>query len=91
MLVPAALKEPWTDLENFVCLYSYFVKFSPRPEDRLYKTFGLFVKASLPRDAMKMALDLFLARGRLVKMELIPSGVMKFAKDEVSQPLVSEM
>lgn len=83
MLVPAALKEPWTDLENCVCLNSYFVKCTPNPADRLYKTFGLFVKASLPNEAVSMALDLFLARGRSVKMELVKSGEMKFENDEV--------
>lgn len=83
MLVPAALKEPWTELENFVCLQYYFVKFSPHPADRLYKTFGLFVKAALPSEAEEMVLDLFLARGRSVKVELVKSGVMKFDNDEV--------
>ncbi|XP_058180782.1 dicer-like protein 4 [Rhododendron vialii] len=85
MLVPAALKEPWTELENFVCLQYYFVKFSPHPADRLYKTFGLFVKAALPSEAEGMVLDLFLARGRSVKMELVKSGVMKFDNDEIVQ------
>ncbi|KAE9462638.1 hypothetical protein C3L33_05455, partial [Rhododendron williamsianum] len=85
MLVPAALKEPWTELENFVCLQYYFVKFSPHPADRLYKTFGLFVKAALPSEAEEMVLDLFLARGRSVKVELVKSGVMKFDNDEIVQ------
>ncbi|XP_059635348.1 dicer-like protein 4 isoform X2 [Cornus florida] len=82
MLVPAALKESWTYLGNPVCLYSYFIKFIPRPEDRLYKKFGLFVKAPLPADAEQMKLDLRLARGRKVLTKLVPSGVANFDKDE---------
>ncbi|CAL5339512.1 unnamed protein product [Camellia sinensis] len=85
MLVPAALKEPWTDLENPVCLNSYFIKFSPQPADRSYKNFGIFVKTPLPGEADRMKLDLCLARGRSVMTELIPSGVSKFDKDEVQK------
>ncbi|GMP35537.1 hypothetical protein CsSME_00007933 [Camellia sinensis var. sinensis] len=85
MRIPAALKEPWTDLENPVYLNSYFIKLSPDPADRFYKNFALFVKAPLPREAERMKLDLFLARGRLVMTELVPSGVAKFDKDEILQ------
>ncbi|KAI8023022.1 Dicer-like protein 4 [Camellia lanceoleosa] len=85
MLVPAALKEPWTDLENPVCLNSYFIKFSPQPADRSYKNFGIFVKTTLPGEADRMKLDLCLARGRSVMTEIIPSGVSKFDKDEILQ------
>lgn len=85
MLVPAALKEPWNEENNTVCLYSYFIKFSPTPPDRTYKEFGLFVKATLPREAETMELELHLARGRLVKTELDPLGVVKFDKDEVNK------
>ncbi|KAM7508303.1 hypothetical protein LguiA_018756 [Lonicera macranthoides] len=83
MLVPATLKEPWNEENNTVCLYSYFIKFSPTPPDRTYKDFGLFVKATLPQEAERMELELHLARGRLVKTELDPSGVVKFDKDEI--------
>ncbi|XP_057508707.1 dicer-like protein 4 isoform X1 [Actinidia eriantha] len=83
MLVPAALKEPWTDLETSVSLNSYFVRFCPRPADRLYKKFGLFLKAPLPGEAERMKLDLPLAHGRSVMTELVPSGVAKFDKDEI--------
>ena len=83
MLVPAALKEPWTDLETSVSLNFYFVKFCPHPADRLYKKFGLFLKAPLPGEAERMKLDLSLAHGRSVMTELVPSGVANFDKDEV--------
>ncbi|XP_052198876.1 dicer-like protein 4 isoform X2 [Diospyros lotus] len=85
MLVPAALKEPWTDAEAPVCLHFYFINFSPKPVDRIYVKFGLFVKAPLPVEAERMELKLCLPRGRLVMTELVPSGVVKFDRDEILQ------
>ena len=83
MLVPAVLKEPWTDMENPVHFYSYYIEFIPHPEDRDYKNFGLFVKAALPEEAERMELVLHLARGRSVMTKFMPSGVAEFDKDEV--------
>lgn len=83
MLVPAALKEPWNELENPVYLNSYNIEFIPVPEDRVYKSFGLFVKAPLPIEAQRMELDLHLAHGRSVVTKLVPSGLVEFDKDEV--------
>lgn len=85
MLVPAALKEPWADGENPVYLSCYYIKFIPIPEDRSYKEFGLFVKAPLPTEAAEMKVNLHLARRRSVKVELVPSGVSKFDKDEIME------
>ncbi|XVF35510.1 hypothetical protein REPUB_Repub18cG0151900 [Reevesia pubescens] len=85
MLVPAALKEPWTNLENHVLLNSYYIKFIPDPEDRTYKEFGLFVKSPLPKDAERMELDLHLARRRSVMTKLVPSGIAEFNKEEIMQ------
>ncbi|XP_023928784.1 dicer-like protein 4 isoform X2 [Quercus suber] len=83
MLVPAVLKEPWTNLENPVHFYSYYIEFIPHPEDRDYKKFGLFLKAALPEEAERMELDLHLARGRSVMTKFVPSGVAEFDKDEI--------
>uniref|UniRef100_A0A7N2L0R6 Dicer-like protein 4 n=2 Tax=Quercus lobata TaxID=97700 RepID=A0A7N2L0R6_QUELO len=83
MQVPAVLKEPWTNLENPVHFYSYYIEFIPHPEDRDYKKFGLFVKAALPEEAERMELKLHLARGRSVMTKFVPSGVAEFDKDEI--------
>lgn len=83
MLVPATLKVPWTKVGN-VCRFScYYIKFYPNPADRTYRKFGLFVKEPLPDEAGNLSLDLCLARGRMVKTKLIPSGGFKFDKVEV--------
>lgn len=83
MIVPAAFKEPWTETENPVCLNSYYISFLPCPTDRVYKKFGLFLKAPLPQEAERMELDLNLARGRFVKTQLIPSGATNFENNEI--------
>ncbi|KAJ9688889.1 hypothetical protein PVL29_014506 [Vitis rotundifolia] len=84
MIVPAALKDPWSNLEH-ICLNSYYIKFTPTPEDRTYRKFGLFVKAPLPAEAEGMELDLHLSRGRSVMTELVPSGVTEFDENEILQ------
>nr|WOD55120.1 DICER-like protein 4 [Abelmoschus esculentus] len=86
MLLPAVLKEPWTNLENYV-LHSYYIKFIPDPEDRSYKEFALFVKSPLPKEAERMELDLHLARRRSVMTKLVPSGVAEFKREEIMDAL----
>ncbi|XP_065848969.1 dicer-like protein 4 isoform X2 [Euphorbia lathyris] len=85
MLVPAILKESFTIWKNSVCLNSYYIQFSPVPEDRIYKKFGLFVKAPLPLEAEQMELELHLAHGRYVKTKLFQSGPLEFTADEIIQ------
>nr|AUH15440.1 dicer-like 4 protein [Dimocarpus longan] len=85
MLVPAALRDSWKGSESPVCLYSYYIHFIPNPPDRIYKEFSLFIKSPLPEEAEKMELDLHLARGRTVMTKLVPSGVIKFSKDEIME------
>lgn len=83
MLVPAALKDSWTGSGYFI-LNCYQIKFSPHPRDRIYKEFGLFVKAPLPQEAERMDIELHLARGRSVMVNLVPSGVVELLEDEVN-------
>lgn len=84
MLVPSALREPWIKLKRTtIRLNSYFIKFSPSPADRLYKDFGLFLKAPIPKEAEKMKLDLHLAKGRSVLAEIVPCGPSEFNKNEI--------
>ncbi|XP_024979353.1 dicer-like protein 4 isoform X2 [Cynara cardunculus var. scolymus] len=84
MLVPSALRERWIKVERKkVSLSSYFIKFSPSPADRLYKEFGLFLKAPIPQEAERMKLDLQLARGRSVMTEIVPCGASAFSDNEI--------
>ncbi|KAK9706277.1 hypothetical protein RND81_07G114300 [Saponaria officinalis] len=83
MLVPATLKEPWTNAGYPVSLNSYFIRFRPKPHDRKYKDFGLFLKAPLPSDAKRLEIDLHLAHGRSVFTDLVPSGHVEFNEEEM--------
>lgn len=83
MIFPAALKESWTG-SGYLVLYCYHIKCTPDPRDRNYKEFGLFVKAPLPQEAERMGLELHLARGRSVMVNLIPSGVVELLEEEVN-------
>ncbi|KAH6779316.1 hypothetical protein C2S52_010553 [Perilla frutescens var. hirtella] len=74
MLVPAALRVPWTEEENICSFSCYYVKFNPIPADRTYRKFALFVKEPLPEEAGNLSLDLCLSHGRMMKTQLIPSG-----------------
>ncbi|KVH93716.1 Dicer double-stranded RNA-binding fold, partial [Cynara cardunculus var. scolymus] len=95
MLVPSALRERWIKVERKkVSLSSYFIKFSPSPADRLYKEFGLFLKAPIPQEAERMKLDLQLARGRSVMTEIaiidkseFVKDFVQLGKDDVSSPI----
>nr|AIE15767.1 Dicer-like protein 4b [Salvia miltiorrhiza] len=84
MLVPAALRVPWTEVDDFCTFSCYYMKFNPIPADRTYRKFGLFVKESLPEEAGNLSLDLCLANGRMVKTQLIPSGASTFDKAEIA-------
>jgi len=84
MLVPSAFGQSWTNEDEITHLNSYYIKFSPCPEDRVYKEFGLFIMAPLPMEAEKLELDLHLAHGRSVMTKFVPFGVVEFDKDEVN-------
>ncbi|XP_019453233.1 PREDICTED: dicer-like protein 4 isoform X2 [Lupinus angustifolius] len=83
MLVPAAFRQSWVNKEKIVHLNSYYLKFCPCPEDRVYKKFGLFIVTRLPVEAEKLELDLHLAHGRSVISKFVPFGVVEFDKDEI--------
>ncbi|KAK9130502.1 hypothetical protein Sjap_010989 [Stephania japonica] len=85
MLIPAALRVPWTCSENRVFLHSYFIQLVPIPADRQYQQFGLFVNGPLPGGAGTMELDLHLSRGRIVRSSLVPLGVTEFDAEEITQ------
>ncbi|XP_045827560.1 dicer-like protein 4 isoform X3 [Trifolium pratense] len=83
MRVPSAFRQSWKNEQKTVRLNSYYIKFCPTPEDRVYKKFGLFIMSPLPMEAEKLELDLHLAHGRSVLTKFRPFGVVEFNKDEI--------
>ncbi|PKA57540.1 Endoribonuclease Dicer like 4 [Apostasia shenzhenica] len=83
MLVPAVLKGPLPSFVENIDLYFYFVRFTPIPDDRKYRPFGLFLKAPLPNEAIALKVDLHLARGRIVKSGFVYCGMVPFDNEEI--------
>lgn len=83
MLVPAALKMSWSLTNDSIDMYFYLIKFTPIPEDRSYREFGIFVKTPIPNEAETMKVDLHLARGRIVKTGFVPLGRITLDREEV--------
>nr|AIE15766.1 Dicer-like protein 4a [Salvia miltiorrhiza] len=84
MLVPAALRKPWTAAGISTYFSCYYIEICPTPADREYRRFGLFMKEPLPEGAGEMKVELCLARGRMVRSQLIPCGVTRFHRDEIA-------
>ncbi|RLM75497.1 hypothetical protein C2845_PM15G13970 [Panicum miliaceum] len=60
MLIPAILTPSRYKLDCLLNLHFYYIEFIPKPADRRYQMFGLFVIDALPKEAEK--LDMMLAR-----------------------------
>ncbi|KAG0494006.1 hypothetical protein HPP92_005000 [Vanilla planifolia] len=83
MVVPAVLKGPWPYVMEMINLHFYYIRFTPIPDDRKYREFGLFLLAPIPNDAEAMEVDLHLARGRIVKTGFVNCGKISFNKEEI--------
>ncbi|KAK7388536.1 hypothetical protein VNO78_23354 [Psophocarpus tetragonolobus] len=83
MLVPSAFRQSWINEDKIVHFNSYYIKFCPSPEDRVYKEFGLYIMAHFPVEAEKLEVDLHLAHSRSVMTKFVPCGIVEFDKDEI--------
>lgn len=82
MLIPAVLKPSRYNLDCSLNLHFYYIEFIPKPADRRYQMFGLFVIDALPKEAEKLDVELHLARVRIVKAGIKYSGMITFNKEE---------
>lgn len=87
MLVPAALRRSWSNDDTNINLHFYYIRFIPKPKDRQYRMFGLFIKNPLPQEAESLKVDLHLTHGRIVETTLTPQGMTTFDKEEVKKTL----
>ncbi|KAJ1271827.1 hypothetical protein BS78_06G155400 [Paspalum vaginatum] len=83
MLVPAVLRPSRCKLDSLLDLHFYYIEFIPKPADRRYQMFGLFVIYPLPKEAEKLDVELHLARARIVKAGMKYLGMIAFNKDEM--------
>jgi endoribonuclease Dicer len=82
MLVPAVLRPSRYKLDCLLNLHFYYIEFIPKPADRRYQMFGLFVIDALPKEAEKLDVELHLAHARVVKAGIKYLGMMTFNKEE---------
>lgn len=82
-LIPEVFTASFLKSENSIILHFYVIKFTPIPDDRKYRKFGLFFKTSLPKDAEAIEVDLHLSHGRSVKVSLVSCGTLSFTEDKV--------
>lgn len=84
MRLPALLKESWlSSTDKKVNMHSYYIRFLPKPDDRNYRMFGLFLMSRLPEEAESLEVDLHLTHCRIVKTGLNWLGLVSFDKEEV--------
>lgn len=83
-IVPSALQVDWRGSASHLTFHFYHLNFVPKPSDRCYRKFGLFVALPLPKEAENLKVDLHLARSRIIETKLIPHGVISFSETEVS-------
>ncbi|OEL23902.1 Endoribonuclease Dicer-like protein 4, partial [Dichanthelium oligosanthes] len=68
MLIPAVLRPSRYNLDCLLNLHFYYIEFIPKPADRRYQMFGLFVIDALPKEAEKLDVELHLARARIMTL-----------------------
>ncbi|XP_078162667.1 dicer-like 4 isoform X3 [Carex rostrata] len=84
MRLPALLKESWlSSTDKKVNMHSYYIRFLPKPDDRNYRMFGLFLISRLPEEAESLEVDLHLTHCRIVKTGLNWLGLVSFDKEEM--------
>jgi endoribonuclease Dicer len=82
MLIPAVLRPSRYKLDCLLNLHFYYIEFIPKPADRRYQMFGIFVIDALPKEAEKLDVELHLARARIVKAGIKYLGMITFNKEE---------
>ncbi|CAN6448099.1 unnamed protein product [Victoria cruziana] len=82
-IVPSALQVDRRGSASHLKFHFYHVNFVPKPRDRCYRKFGLFVALPLPQEAENLKVDLHLARSRIIETKLIPHGVISFSETEI--------
>ncbi|KAG2573270.1 endoribonuclease Dicer homolog 4 isoform X3 [Panicum virgatum] len=83
MLIPAILRPSRYKLDCLLNLHFYYIEFIPKPADRRYQMFGLFVIDALPKEAEKLDVELHLARARIVKAGIKYLGMITFNNEEM--------
>ena len=91
MLIPSVLRPSRCKLDCSLKLHFYYIEFIPKPADRRYQMFGLFVINRLPEESEKLDVELHLAHARIVKAGIKYLGKIEFNKEEALSCLSVQM
>ncbi|XP_074579672.1 endoribonuclease Dicer homolog 4 isoform X2 [Curcuma longa] len=83
MLLPAVLRRSWKSNDTKIDMYFYYIQLVPKPNDRDYRMFGLFISNPLPEEAERLEVDLHLNHGRIVNTKFLSQGIVTFDKEEI--------
>ncbi|XP_042377592.1 endoribonuclease Dicer homolog 4-like isoform X1 [Zingiber officinale] len=83
MVLPAVLRCSWKSNDTKIDMYFYYIQLVPKPKDRHYRKFGLFISNRLPEEAESLEVDLHLNRGRIVNTKFLSQGIVTFDKEEM--------
>lgn len=82
-LIPKALRGQWGDLSSKVRLFAYDFHILAEPQDREYADYALFLEFDLDEDTKATVTELHLTKGRVAKVQLVPTGQVEFDVKEV--------
>ncbi|BBN17070.1 endoribonuclease Dicer [Marchantia polymorpha subsp. ruderalis] len=82
-LIPKALRGQWGDLSSKVRLFAYDFHILAEPQDREYADYALFLEFDLDEDTKATVTELHLTKGRVAKVQLVPTGQVEFDVKEL--------
>lgn len=89
LFVPDVFQGSWSLASSCVTLYGYTIKFVPKPSDRSYTNFRLFVESDLGEEVVNSPLQLELQSQRVVEAQCSSAGKLEFEPDQVSSIYLS--
>lgn len=82
-LVPDGFRGGWADASAQVSLFAFSLHIVAEPKDREYAEFALFLEAELDDHVKNSVTELYLTKGRRVKIRLVSHGRVEFDVDHV--------
>ncbi|KAH8932656.1 hypothetical protein BDL97_19G085500 [Sphagnum fallax] len=83
LFVPDVFRGSWSQASSCVTLYGYTIKFVPKPSDRSYANFRLFVESDLGEEVVNSPLQLELQGQRVVEAQCSSAGKLEFKPDQI--------
>ncbi|CAM6106501.1 unnamed protein product [Calypogeia fissa] len=82
-LVPEAFRGTWASASAKVSLFALAIHVVAEPKDREYAPFALFLEADLGDNTKRTVTELYLTKGRTVRIQLVSHGQVEFEIDQL--------